>query len=172
MEEQLVKIKIPLPPNDPSGGEAEWVWANPEGDGTFALRNVPTFAKGLSYGDSVRARIEDGIPVFERVVRHSGHSTYRIYAKTSCESAEVLNVLKTLQDMHCHIEPATNRIVNVDVLPEADIYAVYKVMNDAERASILEFEEGHCGHQLRPHSKPQVIREASGAPSSDEQLLG
>jgi hypothetical protein len=152
MEEQLVKIKIPLPPNDPSGGEAEWVWANPEGDDTFALRNVPTFAKGLSYGDSVKAKIEDGVPVFDQVVRRGGHSTYRIYAKTSRESPEVLSVLNALQDMHCDLEPATNRIVNVDVLPEADIYAVYKVMDDAERAGVLEFEEGHCGHQLRSNA--------------------
>jgi hypothetical protein len=148
----MVKIKIPLPPNDPSGGEAEWVWADPEENNAFVLRNVPTFAKGLSYGDTVRTRIEDDVPVFEDVVRRGGHSTYRIYAKSDRRSPEVTNVLQTLEKMHCDLEPATDKIVNVDVLPEADIYAVYRVLDDAEQAGILEFEEGHCGHPLRSKS--------------------
>jgi hypothetical protein len=150
MEENMVKIKIPLPPSDPSGGEAEWVWGAPEGNNTFVLKNVPTFAKGLSYGDTVKARIEDDVPVFVDVVRRGGHSTYRIYAKSDRKSPEMTNVLQTLENMHCDMEPATDKIVNVDVLPEADIYAVYQVLEDAERAGILEFEEGHCGHPLRP----------------------
>jgi hypothetical protein len=152
MEGNRVKIKIPLPPNDPSGGEAEWVWANPEGNDTFIIRNVPTFANGLSYGDTVKARTEDGVPVFDDVVRRGGHSTYRIYAKSHRNSPEMMKVLQTLEKMHSDVEPATDKIVNVDVLPEANICAVYQVLEDAERAGILEFEEGHCGHPLR--SKP------------------
>jgi hypothetical protein len=145
----MVKIKIPLPPDDPSGGEAEWVWADPEDSNTFVLRNVPTFAKGLSYGDAVKARIENDVQVFEDVVRRGGHSTYRIYAKSDRRSPEVMKVLQALATMHCDTEGATDKIVGVDVLPEADIYAVYKVLEDAEEADILEFEEGHCGHSLR-----------------------
>jgi hypothetical protein len=148
----MVKIKIPLPPNDPSGGEAEWLWTDPEGNNTFVLRNVPTFAKGLSYGDTMKARIENDVPLFEDVAQRGGHSTYRIYAKSDRRSPEVMKVLQTLEKMHCDMEPATDKIVNVDVLPEADIYAVYQVLEDAERAGILEFEEGHCGHLLRSKS--------------------
>jgi hypothetical protein len=147
----MVKIKIPLPPNDPSGGDAEWLWADAEGD-TFVLRNVPIFVKGLSYGDSVKAKIEDGVPVFDHVVDRGGHSTYRIYAKSDRRSPEVTNVLQTLERMHSDLEPATDKIVGVDVLPEADIYAVYKILDDAERAGVLEFQEGHCGHPLRSKS--------------------
>jgi hypothetical protein len=151
-EEGLVKIKIPLPPNDPSGGEAEWVWAEAQGDGTFVLKNVPTFAFGLSYGDAVKARTENGALVFQEVARRGGHSTYRIYAKTDRKSPEVMNVLKTLEEMHADLELATDKIVGVDVLPEADIYEVYRVLEDAEHSGILQFEEGHCGHPLK--SKP------------------
>lgn len=149
MEENLVKIKIPLPPNDPSGGAAEWVWAKPEGNNTFVLKNVPTFAKGLSYGDVLKARIEGDVRVFENVVRRGGHSTYRVYASSDRRNPEVMRVIQNLEQMHCEIENATEQIVGVDVLPEADIYAVYKALDDAERAGILEFQEGHCGHLLR-----------------------
>ena len=149
MKENLIKIKIPLPANDPFGGEAEWVWAEPQGNNTFVLKNVPTFAKGLSYGDVIKVNLKNDIPVFEDVIRRGGHSTYRIYAKTDRRDPDVLNVIRTLENMHCEIENATDKIVGVDVLPEADIYAVYKVLDNAERAGILEFQEGDCGHPLR-----------------------
>jgi len=149
VDEKLVKIKIPLPPNDPSDGEAEWVWAEPAGNNTFVLKNVPTFAKGLSYGDVVKIGTVDEVPVFEDVVERGGHSTYRIYANSDRRSSEVMRVIQTLEKMHCEMENATDKIVGVDVLPEADIYAVYKVLDDAERTGILQFQEGHCGHPLK-----------------------
>jgi hypothetical protein len=147
--ENRVKIKIPLPENDPSGGEAEWVWADRVGESTFVVRNVPTFVFGLSYGDTVRAKSEDGVLVFDAVVQRGGHSTYRVYAKSSRKSPELAAVLQILERMHCDIEPATDKIVALDVLPEADIYEVYRVLEEAERAGIVQFEEGHCGHPLR-----------------------
>jgi Domain of unknown function (DUF4265) len=149
-EAHMTKIKIPLPPNDPSGGDSESVWADSGQNGTFILRNVPIFAKGLSYGDTVKTKTEDGIPVFEDVVQRGGHSTYRIYSKSDRQSPEVLDVLRTLKKLHCDIEPATDKIVGLDVLPGADIYEVYRVLDDAEQAGILEFQEGHCGHPLKP----------------------
>ena len=65
----MIKLKISLPADDPSGGAAEWVWAEPRHDGTFVLRNVPTFAYGLSYDDTVKAEWEDGAWVFREVAR-------------------------------------------------------------------------------------------------------
>lgn len=147
-EENLVKIKIPLPSDDASGGDAEWLWAEPEGD-LFILKNVPIFVYGLSYGDSVRATTEDSVLVFQGVARRGGHSTYRIYAKPDRSSPEVMTVLSSLRNLRCDLEPATDKIVGVDVLPEADVYEVYGVLEQAERSGILEFEEGHCGHPLK-----------------------
>jgi Domain of unknown function (DUF4265) len=152
VEKKMVKVKIPLPTDAPSGGEAEWLWADPEGNNTFTLRNVPTFVKGLSYGDLIKTKNEDGTPVFDAVERRGGHSIYRAYAKSDRSDPELVNVLETLKKMNCDLEPATDKIVNVDVLPGADIYAVYQVLDNAERAGILEFEEGHCGHPLRAKS--------------------
>ncbi len=43
---------------------------------------------------------------------------------------------------------ATNRIGTVDVLPLADIHAVFAVLKEAEQEGILDFEEGHCGHAI------------------------
>jgi hypothetical protein len=145
----LVKIKIPLPSDDPSGGEAEWLWAEPTGGDMFALKNVPIFVFGLSCGDVVTAKSHGGTLVFNDIVERGGHSTYRLYVKSDRKSPEVIRLLETLERMHCEIEVATDKIIGVDVLPSADIYNVYRVLEDAERAGILEFEEGHCGHALK-----------------------
>jgi hypothetical protein len=32
MADMMVKIKVPLPPDDPSSGEAEWMWADADGE--------------------------------------------------------------------------------------------------------------------------------------------
>lgn len=148
-EEKMVKIKVPLPANDASGGDAEWVWAEPAGDEEFVVRNVPTFVYGLSYGDRVGAKSEGDVLVFHGVIQRGGHSTYRVYAKSDRKSPQVMSVLQALEKMHCDIEPATDKIVGIDVLPEADIYGVYRVLQEADRAGILEFDEGYCGHPVK-----------------------
>jgi hypothetical protein len=51
--------------------------------------------------------------------------------------------------MRCDIETATDKIIAIDVLPEADIDDVYSVLEAAEDDGILEFDEGHCGHRPR-----------------------
>jgi hypothetical protein len=145
----MVKIKIPLAEGNLAGAEAEWVWAEPLDDGTYAVKNVPFYAKGISCEDVVKAEPEDGALVFKGVVQHSGHSTYRIYANEGRAIPGVAALLGTLRDLHCDIEPATDKLVGVDVLPEADVYKVYETMAESERAGLIDFDEGHCGHSLR-----------------------
>jgi hypothetical protein len=152
-KENMVKIKIPVPPNDPSEVEAEWLWAEKVGDNAYALRNIPIFVYGLSSGDVVKVKDEDGFLVFDSVAQPGGHSTYRIYTKSSegwrdLKDPKVEKVIQSLLGMHCKMENSNNRIIGIDVLPEADLHAVYKVMDDAEKAGILQFEEGHCGHPV------------------------
>jgi len=149
MDENMVKITIPLPEDNLAGAATESVWASPQEGNTYQIKNVPFYAKGISCEDLVDAEPLENALMFKRVVRHNGHSTYRIYAKSTRQSPEVMKVLKSLENMHCEMEPATDKLVGVDVLPEADIYAVYQVLDDAERNGILDFQEGHCGHRLR-----------------------
>jgi Domain of unknown function (DUF4265) len=149
-DEQLVKIKIPLHPNDASGVDAEWLWAEPTGQNGFILRNVPFLVDGLSFGDTVAARLDGGAFVFDKVINRGGHSTYRIYAKVDRSSADLESLFETLRSMKCEFERVNNRLVGVDVLPEADIYGVYQALEDGENLGIMEFDEGHCGHPLKP----------------------
>jgi hypothetical protein len=157
MSDEMVKIKVPLPPNDASGAEAEWMWADIAGENRFLLRNVPVFAFGMSYGDEVNTKTVDGVPVFTDVAQHNGHSTYRIYAKTDRHAPDVVALLERVKGLKCDLEMANNKIVAVDVLPEADVYAVYAALDHAEKQGMIDFEEGHCGHPLK------AVRDAHGA---------
>jgi hypothetical protein len=148
-EENMVKITIPLPVDNLAGAATESVWAKPEADGTYRVKNVPFYAKGISYDDIVEAAPQDGVLTFKRVMRHSGHSTYRIYANAGRTSPDVAALVEAIKKMHCDIEPATDKLVGVDVLPEADIHKVYAALENAERAGKIDFQEGHCGHPLR-----------------------
>ena len=150
MEKNMVKITIPLPKDNLAAAATESVYAEPQGDGSYRVKSVPFYAKGVSCEDVVEADPQEGTLVFKRVARHNGHSTYRIYAPSGRTAPEVESLVGRLQQMHCDIEPATDKLVGVDVLPEADIRKVYETLADAERNGMIDFQEGHCGHPLKP----------------------
>ena len=145
----MVKVKIPLPPNTLYGGEAEWVWADDLGNGLYRVRNVPFFAKGLSYGDLIRAKLEDAVPEFSSIAEHSGHSTYRIYIRNDSGRQALDLLIQDLRALRCDIEGATEKLMAVDVPSEVDVYKVYARLEKAEQEGIIDFQEGHCGHKLR-----------------------
>ena len=145
---EMRKIRITLPEEAWHKVQAEWVWAEKISDQVFALRNTPFYATGLSYGDLVKVENPDLNPTVLEVVSRGGHSTYRIFAKEGQDNSRVRALLKKLTHLRCGIEGATERLIAIDVLPEANIYEVYKALEHAERVGIIDFEEGHCGHQL------------------------
>jgi len=144
----MVKIRIPLPPDSTFGGEAEWIWADDLGNGLYRVRNVPFFAKGFSFDDVIRAETQDSVLAFRGVARHSGHSTYRIFASGGRHQPEVVALLERLQKLHCTYEAATEKLVGIDVRPDADIHEIYRILEQAEENDIAAFDEGHCGHPL------------------------
>ncbi len=144
----MVKITIPLSDDNLSGATSESLWAEPKDNGRYVLRNVPFYAKGLSCDDLVEAEQSGGNLVFQRVAQHNGHSTYRVYARQGRTAPDVAALLEKLRGMRCDVEPATDKLVGIDVLPEADVYRVYAALSEAEQAGTIDFQEGHYGHQL------------------------
>lgn len=140
----MSKVTIKLP-----SGDTESVWVQELPDGNFLVENVPFFAKNLSCGDIVSAEAIDGTLKLKDIVGRGGHSTYRVYCEKGRQDAGVQQLLERLRETHCDIEPATDNLVAIDVLPEADIYQVYGLLEDAEKSGLIDFQEGHCGHPLR-----------------------
>ena len=150
MGQNLVKVTIPLSEDNLAGAATESLWAEPVQDGIYRLRNVPFYAKGVSYDDLIEAEPRNGVLLFKGVRQHNGHSTYRIFAKNGRDAPNVLILIERLKKMRCSIEAATDKLVGVDVLPQADIYQVYEALEESERNGDVDFQEGHCGHALRP----------------------
>jgi Domain of unknown function (DUF4265) len=146
MPERLVKITIPLPENNLAGADTESLWAEPVGGNAFKIKNVPFYAKGLSCEDVVEAEPKEGTLIFKKVIQHNGHSTYRIYASDTRKAPDVVALTDKLSRMRCEIEPATDKLVGIDVLPDADIHKVYETLQESERNGTIDFQEGHCGH--------------------------
>jgi len=144
----MVKITIPLSGDNLAAATSESLWAESQNDGKYVLKNIPFYAKGLSCGDLIEAEESGGNLVFKRVLQHNGHSTYRVYARRGRSAPESSDLLQKLRGMHCDVEPATDKLVGIDALPQADVYKVYTALSEAEQAGTIDFQEGHCGHPL------------------------
>jgi hypothetical protein len=152
MARRLFKVRFELSPADWHGVSGERLWAAPADEpGTFELQNSPFHATGVSYLDIVAARPAEDSTIFnfERVVRHSGHSTYMIVLDP--EDPVTQAWWRRLADMGCTYEGATldgsaggyRTLYSVDVPPSADHGKAYEVLAGAERSGVWIFQTGY-----------------------------
>ncbi len=149
----LVKVHFPLPPQDRSQGvEAENLWAQNLGRDQFKLDNIPFYVYGVSCGDIVAAESAAGRLVFRRVIGRGGHSTYRLLIRdeSGYEGEHFKRLRVQLEKLGCGYEVAKRRWIAVDVPPNTDVFAVYKLLESGETTGQWDFEEGHCGHVTHP----------------------
>lgn len=143
-----VKLWFPLPEEDieATGFQAESLWADPLGDGRYQLDNIPFHLYDVSFRDVVSATEIDGVLTFRQVVRRQGHSTYRAYLKDPHDSNSdaVTQWMDELSALGASTEGG-RRLIAIDVPPEADIHAIYALLERGEAAEIWSFEEGHYG---------------------------
>lgn len=140
-----VKVVFTLPPDPDHEFTREALWAKPLPSSSYILENVPFFIYGVSFGDEIEAKRQNGRLQFIRVVQHCGHSTYRVFL--SDEAHDQVSAMRSRLDaMGCLIEDGGSLWFALDVPPEADIFAVYELLEKGEESGIWTFEEGHCGH--------------------------
>lgn len=141
----LIKITIELEPHSLHACATERLWADQLDRGVFRLRNSPFYAYGLSFGDIVLAVEGELGWTFVQVVKHSGHSTYRIIVR---QPLQFKVFWEPLQSLGCTFEEGHAHLLAVDVPPNADIHAVYKLLALGEQANVWHFEEGHCAQAI------------------------
>ena len=147
--EGLVKITFHLEPSAWHGSSTESLWADLVGPDQYRLRNVPFYAFDVSYDDVVETVEEAGQLVFAIVIRRGGHSTYRLLVNKP-HSDRFESFWKPLAECGCTYEEGHRPLLAVDVPAEADIFEVYRRLEEGQLAEAWSFEEGHCGHQLKP----------------------
>ncbi len=147
----LTKVFFKLNADSWHGYSTESVWAEPISSNRYRLRNTPFFAKGVSFEDIVFIQEQDGDLVFESTSIAAGHSTYRILLGKSVPDRDFSKYWHPLEEAGCSYESAVREkmlLLAVDVPPNADINAVYKLLEKGEKDGIWGFEEGHCGHAV------------------------
>lgn len=146
-----VKVCFPLSDEDRGHGvEAENIWAECLGPNSYRVDNIPFYVYGISFDDVVRAGERDGRLVFEAVLSHGGHSTFRVLIKDEAgyESPAFNSRRRSLEQLGCSFEVAKRRWISIDVPPNCDVFAVYRVLEQGEEQDVWTFEEAHCGHEV------------------------
>lgn len=82
--------------------DGERMWATQLGRTDYQLENSPLYARGISYKDVVSAKSDDsGVLMFDRVVRHAGHSTYQVLLEPDVERSVFEQQWKELEKLGC-----------------------------------------------------------------------
>lgn len=135
---------------DPPQDLSEWMWAEPAGPGLFRLANSPFYAYGVSLGDVVRVASRDGLPTVDAIVERGGRSTYRLI-RSEALADEVWNEEWALLDqLGCMHEGDGERLVAIDVPADADVVAVFRLLEEGENLGFWVFEEVWFGHPAIP----------------------
>lgn len=150
MDNEKIKMMIPLNPKDWHGKGAETVWVTPIHNNLFRIENTPFFANGVSFQDIVEADPSDGSIVYQRTHKIGGHSTYRIILNKNTSPEQFIEYWVPLKNLGCTYEDGrpTIVVIAIDAPPTADIHRVYSLLEKGLKDDIWSFEEGHCGHKI------------------------
>lgn len=123
--------------------DAESVWVRKLGPNSYLIDNSPWFARGIAFGDTVRAHHDDALGglVFDSVSLRGGHSNFRTICtsdQTSCDRA-----LQDLKSIGCAVERWDPTLAAIDVPPGADVEMVLETLERFEERGILGYEEGY-----------------------------
>jgi hypothetical protein len=152
---KLVIVTFNLDPEDWHGLPSEGLWAEPveaaKAGARFRLQNSPFFATGVSYLDTVRARLADEGLEFTDVVARGGHSTYMLLVPPA--SRDFATYWRGLETRGCTYERKSIRLsvgsrmlYSVDVPPSSDFAEISAILDQGERDKVWVFQEGHRGH--------------------------
>jgi hypothetical protein len=139
----LVKIAFDVS----AGGDfsVERLWAIPTDDGVYIIDNSPFHVYGISYGDRVFARNQNGELCSTRVAGRGGHSTYRVRLPLRMDHSYFKKYWKPLEELGCSYEGASgsNKIYSIDIPILDKVPEVYRILQDLEDRNVWTFEEAH-----------------------------
>lgn len=145
---QPVKIQFDLEQDEDGYPpfRSERLWAMPLPDGTYSIDSIPFFVMGISAEDVVEALDVDGMLRFQRLVRASGISTFRI-APNATEDLESVRADVIRLGGRCESSEQL-RILAVEIAEAADILPFLDYLLDEKEKGGIDFEEGALRHSL------------------------
>lgn len=163
MDDNTPIVTVSFPCVEGEGCIVERMHARVLNGGRYSLDNSPFYAFGISFEDVFLAELKDGELIFAGVVWRGGHSTYRVKLPVGCDHDYFLEHWPALDKLGCTFEGSSaklQRLYSIDVPPKADVFEVYRVIEEKEQQNVWSFEEAHfCD-----------LGKQGGAPATDSPM--
>jgi hypothetical protein len=146
LESKDVKIAFELVQDEDGYPPDRWetMWATETESGLYSLDNIPFFARGVSPGDLVKVRKEDGELIFDGVVSPSSSSVFRIFVTSS---ADVQAARDEFRQLGCESELSQiTRLFAVEVPGTVDFSRFAELLSKGTETERWEYEEGALRH--------------------------
>lgn len=123
------------------GGRRKWeqLWTRQINDFRFELCCIPFFIYDLALGDEIET---DSQYVLQRVVKPSGHYTFRAWFGESADLNVRDEVIQMMQHLGCALEWSSENLVAIDAGTDALARDVADFLYGYERLSRLVYETG------------------------------
>jgi hypothetical protein len=166
MNENYMKVRFLLNPEDWHGSSAELLWAETIRLGTknvLRLMNSPFYARGISYLDVVDVILApDKLGLdYAGTLEKSGHSTIWLLVPDDLP-AGFKDYWQSLKRLGCTYEWSSEdtvdgkqKLYSVDVPAETDIDAVLSIVEEAQDKNVWIFQIGDLAHKHGEDSKLQ-----------------
>jgi hypothetical protein len=166
MNENYMKVRFELDPEDWHGSSAETLWAETIWLGTkkaLRLMNSPFYARGVSYLDVVDVILApDRLGLdYAGTLEKSGHSTIWLLVPDDL-LAGFKKYWPSLGRLGCTYEGSSENTVDgkqtlysVDVPAETDIDAVLSIVEEVQDRNVWIFQIGDLAHKRGVDSKLQ-----------------
>ncbi|MBB3344743.1 DUF4265 domain-containing protein [Luteimonas sp. RC10] len=129
------------PPSD-----YERLWAKPLPGGNYLIDNIPFFVMGISAGDEVSVRNEDGELIFDRLIKRSGASTFRLIPVDPSDSEKFRADFEALGcSVECHRRLG---LIAASVPEFAPIQPFLDYLVEGQEKGVFDVEEGALRHEL------------------------
>jgi hypothetical protein len=124
---------------------SESLWAKPKTEGFFELDNIPFYALGVSCKDTIAAEpTAEGMFVFKKVVKPSGHSTIRVlvFGEDAMQPLQ-----KALERLGASWEGSDQpSLIAVDIPAEVDIQQVWDFLQTGMNEGRWDYEDASIQH--------------------------
>lgn len=125
--------------SSPAKGEWEQLWARKISDTRFEICCIPLFAYDLALGDEVET---DGDHVLRRVLKASGHFTFRVWFGNSTDPGDRARVMEIVQREGCEHEWSSENLLAIDASTQETAQVLADALAALQQEGQVTFETG------------------------------
>jgi len=122
----------------PKSRDAEALLCKPL-DALCTVESVPFYLRNVAYGDTISTKVNtDDCLAFDKIVKHSGYSVYRIFLHDRTKKDELI---KTLLDLNAIVEQDGN-LIAIAVPPDSDADAIISYIIGGKNQGLWGAQDG------------------------------